>query len=90
MFFQTFRSFTRGRSHQTNQKKTIEKTYIKKKGQAVVDKNFLVVDQTLNNLFEVKIPNAVTAEKERSKLLTKMHQILGKKYQFIKNDDWQR
>ena len=43
-------------------KKAIEKTYIKK-GQAVVDKNFLAVDQTLANLFEVKIPNAVTAEK---------------------------
>jgi len=43
-------------------KKAIEKTYIKK-GQAVVDKNFEAVDQTLANLFEVKIPTAVTAEK---------------------------
>ena len=36
---------------------------IHQKGQAVVDKNFEAVDQTLANLFEVKIPNAVTAEK---------------------------
>lgn len=43
-------------------KKAIEKTYIKK-GQAVVDKNFQAVDQTLANLFEVKIPEKATAEK---------------------------
>lgn len=41
-------------------KKAIEKTYIKK-GQAVVDKNFVAVDQTLANLFEVKIPENISA-----------------------------
>ncbi len=39
-------------------KKAIEKTYYKK-GQAVVDKNFVAVDQTLANLFEVTIPDAL-------------------------------
>ncbi|HEY4677424.1 MAG TPA: pyruvate:ferredoxin (flavodoxin) oxidoreductase [Candidatus Angelobacter sp.] len=36
-------------------KNAISKTY-GKRGQAVVDKNFAAVDQTLANLFEVKIP----------------------------------
>ncbi|HLK07798.1 MAG TPA: pyruvate:ferredoxin (flavodoxin) oxidoreductase [Candidatus Angelobacter sp.] len=36
-------------------KSAIRKTY-GKRGQAVVDKNFAAVDQTLENLFEVKVP----------------------------------
>lgn len=36
-------------------KKAIEKTYLKK-GRSVVEKNFTAVNQTLENLFEVKIP----------------------------------
>ncbi len=41
-------------------KKAIEKTY-SKKGKAVIQKNYEAVDQTLENLFEVKIPAQVTA-----------------------------
>ncbi|MBK7935520.1 MAG: pyruvate:ferredoxin (flavodoxin) oxidoreductase [Acidobacteria bacterium] len=41
-------------------KKAIEKTYLKK-GQAIVDKNFNAVDQTLENLFEVEIPQNTNA-----------------------------
>jgi len=41
-------------------KKAIEKTYIKK-GRSVVEKNFEAVDRTLENLFEVQIPQSVTA-----------------------------
>ena len=42
-------------------KKAIEKTYYKK-GQSVIDKNFEAVDQTLENLFEVTVPELTTAE----------------------------
>ena len=41
-------------------KKSIEKTY-GKRGEAVVRKNFEAVDQTLANLHEVKVPDAVTS-----------------------------
>jgi pyruvate-ferredoxin/flavodoxin oxidoreductase len=41
-------------------KKSIQKTY-GKKGEAVVQKNFEAVDQTLANLFEVKVPSSVTS-----------------------------
>ncbi len=41
-------------------KKYIEKTYFKK-GRKVIEQNFKAVDQTLENLFEVKIPGKVTA-----------------------------
>lgn len=41
-------------------KKAIEKTYLKK-GRSVVEKNFIAVDQTLENLFEVKVPTNATA-----------------------------
>ncbi|QQS40411.1 MAG: pyruvate:ferredoxin (flavodoxin) oxidoreductase [Acidobacteriota bacterium] len=41
-------------------KKAIEKTY-SKKGRPVVEKNFEAVDRTLENLFEVNVPAAVTA-----------------------------
>ena len=45
-------------------KKAIKKTY-GKKGDAVVQKNFTAVDQTLANLHEVKVPGKVTATRLR-------------------------
>ncbi|MGC8741621.1 MAG: pyruvate:ferredoxin (flavodoxin) oxidoreductase [Candidatus Sumerlaeaceae bacterium] len=45
-------------------KKAIEKTY-GKKGPEVVKKNFEAVDQTLANLFEVKVPAQATSQKRR-------------------------
>ena len=42
-------------------KKAIKKTY-GKRGEAVVQKNFAAVDATLENLFEVKTPAAVTSK----------------------------
>ena len=41
-------------------KRSIEKTY-GKRGEAVVRKNFAAVDQTLENLFEVAVPEHVTS-----------------------------
>jgi pyruvate-ferredoxin/flavodoxin oxidoreductase len=41
-------------------KKAIEKTYFKK-GRPVIERNFIAVDQTLENLFEVTIPNQTTS-----------------------------
>ena len=41
-------------------KKAIEKTYFKK-GRAVLEQNFKAVDQTLENLFQVKVPSQTTA-----------------------------
>ncbi len=41
-------------------KKSIAKTY-GKKGEEIVQKNLQAVDQTLENLFEVKVPDAVTS-----------------------------
>lgn len=41
-------------------KKAIEKTYYKK-GKAVIEQNFNAVDQTLEHLFEVKVPLNTTA-----------------------------
>jgi len=41
-------------------KRAIEKTY-GRKGAEVVKKNFAAVDQTLSNLFEVKVPDKVTS-----------------------------
>ena len=49
-------------------KKAIEKTYFKK-GPAVIEKNFAAVDQTLENLFEVIIPDSVTAEEHEADLI---------------------
>ena len=43
-------------------KNTIKKTY-SKKGEAVVEKNYKAVDQTLENLFEVAIPEKANASK---------------------------
>jgi pyruvate-ferredoxin/flavodoxin oxidoreductase len=45
-------------------KYSIEKTY-SKRGEAVVKQNYDAVDQTLANLFEVKVPSAVTSKKLR-------------------------
>src|SRR5574338_579997 len=45
-------------------KHAIEKTY-GKRGEAVVQKNFEAVDSTLENLYEVKVPAAVTATATR-------------------------
>jgi pyruvate-ferredoxin/flavodoxin oxidoreductase len=42
-------------------KKSIKKTY-GKRGEAVVQKNFEAVDQTLTNLYEVKVPAAVSGD----------------------------
>ena len=53
-FFASVRRAAAGRGDRQI-KKAIEKTYLKK-GEAVVEKNFEAVDQTLENLFEVKIP----------------------------------
>ncbi len=44
-------------------KHAIEKTYFKK-GRAVIEKNFVAVDQTIENLFEVEIPKQVTSRRE--------------------------
>ncbi|MGA2622913.1 MAG: pyruvate:ferredoxin (flavodoxin) oxidoreductase [Bacteroidota bacterium] len=41
-------------------KNSIKKTY-GKKGEEIVKQNFTAVDQTLANLFEVKVPNTVTS-----------------------------
>jgi pyruvate-ferredoxin/flavodoxin oxidoreductase len=45
-------------------KKAIKKTY-GKRGEAVVQRNFEAVDQTLANLYEVKVPAAVTSSLKR-------------------------
>ncbi len=45
-------------------KKSIKKTY-GKRGEAVVAKNFEAVDHTLANLYEVKVPSAVTSTVNR-------------------------
>ena len=45
-------------------KKSIEKTY-GKKGAELVRMNFEAVDQTLENLFEVKVPSAATSKLKR-------------------------
>ncbi len=46
-------------------KKSIKKTY-GKRGEAVVQKNYDAVDQTLDNLYEVKVPAVVTSPFRRS------------------------
>ena len=45
-------------------KRAIEKTY-GKRGEAVVKKNFEAVDRTLENLYEVNVPAAITSEAAR-------------------------
>jgi pyruvate-ferredoxin/flavodoxin oxidoreductase len=44
----------------TEIKKSIKKTYWKR-GEAVINKNYEAVDQTLANLYEVKVPDKVTS-----------------------------
>ena len=50
-------------------KETIRKTY-GKKGEALVQKNFAAVDQTLANLFEVKVPGKITATRTRPPIVS--------------------
>ncbi len=59
-------------------KKAIEKTYFKK-GQKVIEQNFLAVDATLANMHEVIYPNSVSAADQR--LLT----VSDKAPDFVKN-----
>ena len=59
-------------------KKAIEKTYFKK-GQKVIDQNFLAVDATLKNLYEVDYPKNVSAADHN--LLT----VSAKAPDFVKN-----
>jgi pyruvate-ferredoxin/flavodoxin oxidoreductase len=50
-------------------KDAIRKTY-GKKGEAVVQKNFAAVDQTLANLFQVKVPQRITATRTRPPIVS--------------------
>lgn len=50
-------------------KKAIEKTYFKK-GQKVIDQNFMAVDATLANLFEVEYPKTVSAADNNLQLVS--------------------
>jgi len=58
-------------------KKAAEKTYFKK-GRAVIEKNFKAIDQTLENLYEVKTPSRVTAKEQ------KLYQINGNAPHFVR------
>ena len=49
-------------------KHAIEKTYAKK-GRAVVEKNFQAVEATLGHLYEVSVPQAVTAREEAVRIV---------------------
>lgn len=44
-------------------KKAIEKTYFKK-GKTVIEQNFRAVDQTLDHLYEVKVPEKVSSKRD--------------------------
>jgi pyruvate-ferredoxin/flavodoxin oxidoreductase len=59
-------------------KKSIKKTYWKR-GEAVINKNFEAVDQTLANLHEVKVPGTVTST------ITRRAQVPEKAPQFVKD-----
>ena len=59
-------------------KKAIEKTYYKK-GKAVIEKNFIAVDQTLENLFRVNVPE------KTSVLESKPYSISAKAPEFVRN-----
>ena len=50
-------------------KKSIEKTYFKR-GLSVIEKNFNAVDQTLENLFEVKTPTKTTAKERMTSIIS--------------------
>jgi pyruvate-ferredoxin/flavodoxin oxidoreductase len=58
-------------------KKSIKKTYWKR-GEAVIQKNYDAVDQTLANLFEVKVPDKVTST------ITRRAQVPEKAPEFVK------
>ena len=63
-------------------KKAIEKTY-GKKGEKIVQMNLQAVDNTLDNLFEVKIPTQVTSQLHQQAAIPDtapefMRQVLGK------------
>ncbi|MDR2463130.1 MAG: pyruvate:ferredoxin (flavodoxin) oxidoreductase, partial [Verrucomicrobiales bacterium] len=60
-------------------KKSIEKTYLRK-GQAVVEKNWKAVDETLANLHEVILPGQITATHNRPSVIAReapefMHRV---------------
>ncbi len=59
-------------------KKSIKKTYWKR-GEAVINKNYEAVDQTLVNLHEVKVPGTVTST------ITRRPQVPEKAPEFVKN-----
>jgi len=59
-------------------KKSIKKTYWKR-GEAVINKNFEAVDQTLENLHEVKVPGTITST------ITRRPQVPEKAPQFVKD-----
>ncbi|HSB67255.1 MAG TPA: pyruvate:ferredoxin (flavodoxin) oxidoreductase [Anaerolineales bacterium] len=59
-------------------KKSIKKTYWKR-GEAVINKNFEAVDQTLANLHEVKVPDKVTST------IIRRPQVPEKAPQFVKD-----
>lgn len=63
-------------------KKAIQKTY-GKRGEAVVQRNFEAVDQALENLYEVKVPNQATSQIVRRPAVPEeapdfVKQVLGK------------
>jgi pyruvate-ferredoxin/flavodoxin oxidoreductase len=62
----------------TQIKHAIEKTY-GKRGEAVVKKNFDAVDQTLENLFEVKVPATATSK------ITRRAMVPAEAPEFVKN-----
>ncbi|MGA7192901.1 MAG: pyruvate:ferredoxin (flavodoxin) oxidoreductase [Anaerolineales bacterium] len=62
----------------TQIKHAIEKTY-GKRGEAVVKKNFDAVDQTLENLYEVKVPATATSK------ITRRAVVSNKAPDFVKN-----
>jgi len=59
-------------------KKAIEKTY-GKRGEAVVQRNFEAVDRTLENLFEVKVPDQITSK------LTRRQPVPENAPEFVRN-----
>jgi pyruvate-ferredoxin/flavodoxin oxidoreductase len=59
-------------------KHAIEKTY-GKRGEAVVQKNFAAVDQTLTNLFEVKVPETITST------ITRRQSVPSEAPEFVRN-----
>jgi pyruvate-ferredoxin/flavodoxin oxidoreductase len=59
-------------------KHAIEKTY-GKRGEAVVQKNFAAVDQTLTNLHEVKVPAAITST------VTRRQSVPSEAPEFVRN-----